>query len=150
MRCGKVWRRKRKRGRREERREREKGEEREEGRKERGKEGGKKEGRKEKSKGGWGTRGRRFGYRHHFCTNILLPPGDRTKIPARLTPMPRPCFCHAALFQRPCDAAGLRPVGASLRKAFPTRYECFLQMSANISTAGVLPNTVSQSLADIT
>lgn len=144
----------RKRGRKEKTRERGRGKRKEGGREERrqrdgGKENGRKEGRKEGSKAG-GRRGRKFGYRHHFCTNILLPPGDRTKIPTRLPPMPSPHFGHAALFQMPCDAVGLRPVGASLRKSFPTRYECFLQMFANISTAGTLPNTVPQSLADIT
>lgn len=120
---------------------REKGEDkREEGGKEGRREGGKDRGRVEGKMGGrkkgreggrdegrdaGGTRGTKFGYRHHFCTNILLPPGDRTRIPTRLPPIPRPHFCHATLFQIPCDAVGLRLVGASLRKSFPTRYECF-------------------------
>lgn len=67
---------------------------------------GQKEGRKKKR--GWeeesrtdrragGKSGRKFGHRHHFCTNILLPPGDRAKTPSRAassaptTPLP----CHS-------------------------------------------------------
>ena len=91
---------------------------------ERGKEG-RREGRRVQGREAGGTRGTKFGYRHHFCTNIRLPPGDRTRIPTKLPPIPKSHFCHATLFQIPCDAVGLRPVGASLRKSFPTRYECF-------------------------
>lgn len=113
-------------------------------------------GRKKERKEGWGKRGRSRGYRCHFCTNVLSPPGDGTKIPTRAASSAQSTCLHVALFQVPCGAVGstslseLKPVGSSLRKPFPTRYECPLQMFANISTAGALHHTVPQSLADIT